>query len=178
MSGCLRRWRMLGTGVAYCHPVPVPLGLGSRAAQPALRSRRSNSLVTPAVVPSQLSPEDACRRSQSSKADQWLFPARSSPHRPPWFLSMCLHVSCAAAWLCAARERRRSRHANSCGGQSSMPALERRHRTLLKLRRQAQESAAMGSSYLQQTDSLPQSTTPIIVPRRLTVYRSLPQSIW
>ena len=168
MSGCLRRWRMLGTGVAYCHPVPVPLGLGSRAAQPALRSRRSNSLVTPAVVPSQLSPEDACRRSQSSKADQYLFPARSSPHRPPWFLSMCLHVSCAAAWLCAARERRRSRHANSLGGQGSMPALERRHRTLLKLRRQAQESEQArpcGQRSLSPWD-------PVIF-IRLTVYRSI-----
>ena len=85
VSGCLRRWRMPGTGVAYCYPVPVPLGLGSRAAQPALRSQRSNSLATPAVVPSQSSPADACRRSQASKENKWLVPASSSPPRQPWY---------------------------------------------------------------------------------------------
>ena len=112
-------------------------------------------------------------------------PSTQQPTQTAVVLSMCLHVSCAAAWLCAARERWRSRHANSCGGQSSMPALERRHHTLLKLRRQAQESGHVvkeasrhGIQLSSADDSLPQSTAPIIVPRRLTVYRSLPQSIW
>ena len=115
-------------------------------------------------------------------------PSQQQPTQTVVVLSPCLHVSYAAAFLCAARQRWRSRLAYLCCGQSSMPALERRHRTLLKLRRQAQESArarpcgqrsiSPWADGIQQTDSLPQSTTPIIVPRRLTVYRSLPQSIW
>ena len=68
-------------------------------------------------------------------------PSQQQPTQTAVVLSQCLHVSYAAAFMCAARERWRSRRANLCGGQSSMPALERRHRTLLKLRRQAQESA-------------------------------------
>jgi len=95
-------------------------------------------------------------------------PSQQQPTQTVVVLSPCLHVSYAAAFLCAARQRWRSRLAYLCCGQSSMPALERRHRTLLKLRRQAQDRRrrardavkrplAMGSSYLQQ----------------MTVYRSL-----
>ena len=146
--------------------------------QPSHASRRTEPVVTRRCLPAQ----------SVIKGGSMALPSTQQPTQTAVVLSMCLHVSCAAAWLCAARERWRSRHANSCGGQSSMPALERRHRTLLKLRRQAQESArarpcgqrsiSPWDDGIQQTDSLPQSTTPIIVPRRLTVYRSLPQSIW
>ena len=66
-------------------------------------------------------------------------PSQQQPTQTAVVLSQCLHVSYAAAFMCAARERWRSRRANLCGGQSSMPALERRHRALLKLRRQAQD---------------------------------------
>ena len=95
-------------------------------------------------------------------------PSQQQPTQTAVVLSQCLHVSYAAAFLCAARERWRSRRANLCGGQSSMPALERRHRTLLKLLRQTQESARArpcGQRSLSPWD-------PVIF-SRLTVYRSL-----
>ena len=126
--------------------------------QPSHASRRTEPVVTRRCLPAQ----------SVIKGGSMALPSTQQPTQTAVVLSMCLHVSCAAAWLCAARERWRSRHANSCGGQSSMPALERRHRTLLKLRRQAQESARArpcGQRSLSPWD-------PVIF-SRLTVYRSL-----
>ena len=126
--------------------------------QPSHASRRTEPVVTTRCLPAQ----------SIIKGGSMALPSTQQPTQTAVVLSMCLHVSCAAAWLCAARERRRSRHANSCGGQSSMPALERRHRTLLKLLRQTQESARArpcGQRSLSPWD-------PVIF-SRLTVYRSL-----
>ena len=144
--------------------------------QPSHASRRTEPVVTRRCLPAQ----------SVIKGGSMALPSTQQPTQTAVVLSMCLLGSCAAAWLCAAHERWRSRHANSCGGQSSMPAPASHAPQAAPSGAGERASAAMwskkhlarGSSYLQQTDSLPQSTTPIIVPRRLTVYRSLPQSIW
>ena len=148
--------------------------------QPSHASRRTEPVVTRRCLPAQ----------SVIKGGSIPLPSTQQPTQTAVVLSMCLHVSCAAAWLCADRERRRSRHANSCGGHArvlcrrSSAGIARSSSCAVRRRRARErghvvkEASRHGIQLSSADDSLPQSTAPIIVPRRLTVYRSLSQSIW